>query len=53
MPLLKGRSKKTIKKNFEEFGSGKTYSKTQRKYGKAKANKQRIAVVLSEARKSK
>ena len=53
MPLLKGKSKKTIKKNFEEFGAGKTYAKTSKKFGKAKANKQRIAVVLSTARKNK
>ena len=53
MPLLKGKSKKVIKKNFEEFGTGKTYAKTKKKFGKAKANKQRIAVVLSNARKSK
>jgi hypothetical protein len=53
MPLTKGKSKKVIKKNFDEFGSGKTYAKTSKKFGKAKANKQRIAVVLSEARKGK
>ena len=53
MPLLKGKSKKTIQKNFEEFGTGKTYAKTKAKFGKAKANKQRIAVVLSQARKGK
>jgi len=53
MPLAKGKSKSVIKKNFEEFGTGKTYAKTKSKFGKAKANKQRIAVVLSEARKGK
>lgn len=53
MPLAKGKGKKVIKKNFEEFGSGKTYTKTAKKFGKAKANKQRIAVVLSTARKNK
>ena len=51
MPLLKGKSKATKKKNFEEFGKGKTYSHTLKKFGKKKADKQRIAVVLSEARK--
>ena len=53
MPLVKGKSKKVIKKNFEEFGKGKTYKATEKKSGKAKANKQRIAVVLSTARKNK
>ena len=53
MPLLKGKGKATIKKNFEEFGKGKTYAKTAKKFGKAKANKQRIAVVLSQSRKNK
>ena len=53
MPLRKGKSKKVVKENFKEFGEGKTYAKTQKKFGKAKANKQRIAVVLSQARKGK
>jgi hypothetical protein len=50
MPLLKGKSKKVIKKNFREFGEGKTYAATKKKFGARKANKQRIAVVLSTAR---
>jgi len=53
MPLVKGKSKKAIKTNFKEFGEGKTYAKTKAKFGKAKANKQRIAVVLSQARKGR
>ena len=53
MPLAKGKSKKVIKQNFDEFGKGPTYKKTAKKFGKAKANKQRIAVVLSNARKGK
>jgi hypothetical protein len=53
MPLAKGKGKATIKKNFEEFGAGKTYAATKKKFGARKANKQRIAVVLSTARKSK
>jgi hypothetical protein len=53
MPLLKGKKKATIKKNFEEFGKGKTYKATEKKYGKEKANRQRIAVVLSTARGKK
>lgn len=51
MPLKKGKSKAVIKENFKEFGAGKTYSRTAKKFGKKRANKQRIAVVLSNARK--
>jgi hypothetical protein len=52
MPLKKGTSKETTRKNFEEFGSGKTYSRTKKKFGKDRANKQRIAVVLKNKRQS-
>lgn len=52
MPLYKGTSRKTISKNISEFSGGKTYSHTARKFGKAKARKQAIAVALSQARKS-
>lgn len=53
MPLHKGKSKRVVKENFEEFGMGPTYAATKKKFGKAKANKQRIAVVLSQARGGK
>lgn len=53
MPLRKGKSKAVVKKNFEEFGKGQTYANTKAKFGKAKADKQRIAVVLREKRLSK
>lgn len=52
MPLHKGTSKATVKKNFEEFGKGKTFAHTEAKFGKKKADKQRIAVVLNERRVS-
>jgi len=52
MPLQKGKSKKTIGKNIAELHSGKTFAKTAAKFGKDKANKQAIAIALSEARKS-
>ena len=52
MPLRKGKSKATTKANFEEFGRGKTYSKTKRKFGKKRADKQRVAVVLKNKRQS-
>lgn len=52
MPLKKGSSKKTISKNISELHSGKTYSKTKKKFGKKKADKQSIAIALEKARKS-
>ena len=52
MPLHRGTSKKTTRKNFEEFGSGKTYSRTKKRFGKKRADKQRIAVVLKNKRES-
>jgi hypothetical protein len=51
MPLRRG--KKHRSENFREFGRGKTYRKTKRKSGKRAANKQRIAVILSNERRNK
>lgn len=53
MPLKKGSSRKTISSNIREFHTGETYAKTSAKFGKERANKQAIAVALSEARRSK
>lgn len=53
MPLKKGSSKATISNNIKEFHSGKTFAATSAKFGKAKANKQAVAVALSTARKRK
>lgn len=52
MPLRKGTSRATVRKNFEDFGAGKTYAHTRAKFGKKRADKQRIAVVLREKRLS-
>ena len=52
MPLKKGRSRKTVSKNISEFHKGKTYAHTAKKFGKAKADKQAVAVAMSEKRKS-
>jgi hypothetical protein len=52
MPMKKGTSKATTKQNFEEFGKGKTYAHTKKKFGKKKADKQRIAAVLNNKRRS-
>lgn len=42
MPLTKGKSKKTMEKNFHELKEAHPKMK----------NKERVAIVLSEARKS-
>jgi O6-methylguanine-DNA--protein-cysteine methyltransferase len=52
MPLKKGSSQKTISSNIRELHGGKTYASTARKYGKAKANKQAVAIAMKEAGKS-
>lgn len=51
MPLKPGRSRKTIRGNFHELRHGKTYARTKRKFGKRRAQKQIVAIALSEARK--
>jgi hypothetical protein len=48
MPLPKGKSKKAARARFHEFRHGKTYVKTARKYGKAVARKQLVAVGLGD-----
>ncbi len=51
MPLSKARG--STEENFDEFRHGKTFAKTQRKFGVQRARKQMIAAVLSNKRKSK
>jgi hypothetical protein len=53
MPLKKGKSKKVISENISEFHTGKTYAATKTKFGKAKADRQAIAVAMSQAGKTK
>lgn len=52
MPIKSGKSKKTVSKNISELHKGKTYKKTDKKFGKTKANKQAVAIALEKARKS-
>jgi hypothetical protein len=51
-PMEKSASKAATKRNFEEFRKGKTFRKTEAKFGKEKARKQMIAAVLSNKRKA-
>ena len=53
MPLKKGKSKKVISENISEFHTGKTYAATKTKFGKAKADRQAIAVAMSQAGKKR
>lgn len=53
MPLEKSSGKAATRRNFEELGRGKTYRHTKRKFGKKRADRQRVAIVLKNRRKSK
>lgn len=52
MPMRKSASKSATEENFHEFRHGKTFRKTEKKFGKRKALKQMQAAVLSNKRKS-
>lgn len=49
MPLKKGGGRKAVGRNISEFHTGKTYARTKRKFGKARADKQAVAVGLRAA----
>jgi hypothetical protein len=53
MPLEKGRSRRTVSRNIRELHQGQTYAHTRRKFGKKAADKQAVAIALSQARKSR
>lgn len=52
MPLPKKVDKSNEKEVFRELGSGKTYKHTSEKFGKKRADKQRVAIVLKAEGKS-
>jgi len=52
VPLQSGKSKEVISKNISEFHGGETYAKTEKKFGKERANAQAIAVAMSKAKMS-
>ena len=47
MPALKGA--KNVGRNIKAAHKGKTYARTKKKFGKAKADKQAVAIGMSEA----
>lgn len=47
MPGLKGA--KNVGRNIREVHKGKTYARTKKKFGKKKADRQAIAIAMSEA----
>ena len=53
MPLKKSAKKAVVGENIAEFHNGPTYAATKRKFGKAKANDQAVAVALSTQRRAK
>jgi hypothetical protein len=52
MPLKRGKSKATVSSNIREFSKGKTFAHTAAKFGKKDAQRQAVAVAMSQARKS-
>lgn len=52
MPLKPGSSRKTVSSNIRELHEGRTYERTLQEFGKRRADKQAVAIALSEARKT-
>lgn len=52
MPLKPGSGSETVSDNIRELHGGKTYAHTRRKFGAGRANKQAVAIALSNARKT-
>jgi hypothetical protein len=53
MPMEKSTSRAATERNFHDFRHGKTFSRTEKKFGRGKARKQMIAAVMSNKRKAK
>lgn len=53
MPLKRGSSQSTISSNISELHKGKTFARTKRKFGKKRADKQAVAIAMSQARRHK
>ncbi len=53
MPLIHSDTQAATEANFHELRHGKTFSKTRKKYGKKKAQKQMVAIALKNKRESR
>jgi hypothetical protein len=53
MPLIKSDTQAATEANFHELRHGKTFARTKKKYGKKRAQKQMVAVILKNKRQSK
>ena len=51
MPLIKSDTQAATSQNIAEIHGGKTFARTKKKYGKKRAQKQSIAIALSNKRK--
>lgn len=52
MPLADGTSGAVVSQNIRELHTGNTYARTKAKFGKAKADRQAVAIALSKKRES-
>ena len=52
MPLIDSDTQAATQSNFHEFRHGKTFKRTAKKYGKKRAQKQMVAVILKNKRKA-
>lgn len=52
MPLIQSDTQAATQDNFDEVRHGKTFKRTAKKYGKNRARKQMIAIVLKNKRKA-
>ena len=52
MPLIQSDTQAATEANFDELRHGKTFRKTAHKYGKKRAQKQMVAIALSNKRKA-
>jgi len=53
MPLIQSDSTAATERNFEELRGGKTFKKTERKFGKKRARRQMVAIALKTKRDAK
>ena len=53
MPLKPGTSDSVVSENIRELHKGKTYARTEAKFGAKRAHRQSIAIALREKRESR